>query len=1367
MTSGNGFPLSNIRYLRELKLLAERASRDELSGLLNRETATDYIRQCLSHMRQGDACALFIIDLDNFKQVNDALGHRSGDKVIRLAGRALSGCFRPTDIVGRLGGDEFFAFLSGRVDEDDAREKARAICESLQFSLGANPAIHVSASVGVRLDAAGCADFDELYKRADAALYAAKAQGRNRYFISAGENDGLPPALDEGLSLAPVQLRALLDNMEEGVALLDVGSEINVIYASPALYRMMGVDEAELPAPCELSVFSGTHPDDVDEYERRLRGGLACGKAVEYEHRFAWGCGWRWCRVRAVRTPASDGRTVMLALVRDISGARRREDRQQEEAELLRLALERGARVLWDVDVASREFRLFSGSRLFRSAGVKIKNFPEGLIDKGWVHPRSAARFREFGEALLGGRPAGGGAFVLRHKMSRKYAWFSLYYRVLPDRERRSPRVVGVAEPLSGGMAGGFGGKDRLWEALLPNLFCYVRLNLSANRVDALWSEGRTFTEHLRGVSCDELLLWERKRLFLKEDREAFLHDFGRRSLLDAFERGEEWVYREYRRVDAGGMVRWLSYAARLTRDPFTGDVLAFGFLQDAERRREREASLADSSRDMADCGVYSADMAARLAENLLESGASSRQMLAVVRVFDVDGPDGRRRRNFVAMAFSLLLGSDCVIGRRGEDSFTVFRADAPQKNETRQRVEETFAFARLAVAEPGRTPPRFVAAVVCADLGGADYDALVAREEKLCDAWSDAPSDVVAFLDSPFPSEFPVELPALPAPSPEPAADAGERADAMVAAPLPSSPNPLSEEEKDVALACLDALLMEDSLDVAMAAVLRHVGAHYDADRVYTLAVDEDGRVVRATHEWVAEGRRSLVNRVSGMSLDRLPLLRRCLRENAPLLLRRKRSGNDESGCWSFAAFPLAPAGGGPDGLLCVENPRRPMRVDAFSAMLLPHVERALRRFGASGPDGRAAQLDSLTGLQNLRAYMDKACRLTSDVYSSLGAFILDIPHLAAAEEGACNPRLLLYLAETLRAVFGKELLFRTRSDEFVALCPNCSQEVFFARVLRAQSMLQRRYPGQLRFGYTWAEGLFSGDRLVKEARTVMLCGQLETSAAGEAQPALGVRGPGMTGSGGLERFTMFLQPKVDLRDGSLVGAEALVRGLDGAGTPIPPARFIEAMEKTGAIRELDLYMFNMALAAMDDWRRKGWKIVPLSVNFSRATLFSASAPGSVLALFSRYPLLSPGLVEIEVSENAGDVQDKTLERAMAGFRPFGVRFGLDDFGTRYANLSVFANVAFDTVKLDRSLIRGLAHNPVGRALVGDLVRLCDARGMSCVAEGVENLAQAQALLAEGCVLAQGFYYGRPMSVTDFERKYLNPERKPEGEAS
>ena len=106
--------------------LQERASKDALSGLLNRQTAESYISARLKEMTAEQTCALFIIDLDHFKQVNDTLGHQAGDWAIRQSAKTLSGLFRARDIIGRLGGDEFIVFLSGQITEKLVRKKGAA-----------------------------------------------------------------------------------------------------------------------------------------------------------------------------------------------------------------------------------------------------------------------------------------------------------------------------------------------------------------------------------------------------------------------------------------------------------------------------------------------------------------------------------------------------------------------------------------------------------------------------------------------------------------------------------------------------------------------------------------------------------------------------------------------------------------------------------------------------------------------------------------------------------------------------------------------------------------------------------------------------------------------------------------------------------------------------------------------------------------------------------------------------------------------------------------------------------------------------------------------------------------------------------------
>lgn len=158
----------------EVERLREQAAKDALSGLLNRDTVERCIKRRLAEMEPEDSCALFIVDLDDFKRVNDTLGHRAGDQAIRQSGKYLSQLFRASDIVGRLGGDEFMVFLSGNVTERLVRKKGREICQTLQFAVGDSPLVNLSASAGGYLSTGKGQHFEGMYQLADLALYKAK-----------------------------------------------------------------------------------------------------------------------------------------------------------------------------------------------------------------------------------------------------------------------------------------------------------------------------------------------------------------------------------------------------------------------------------------------------------------------------------------------------------------------------------------------------------------------------------------------------------------------------------------------------------------------------------------------------------------------------------------------------------------------------------------------------------------------------------------------------------------------------------------------------------------------------------------------------------------------------------------------------------------------------------------------------------------------------------------------------------------------------------------------------------------------------------------------------------------------------------------
>lgn len=168
----------------ELERLSHAARQDSMTGLLNRGAAQERIGRLLSLAPLGESFAFFLLDLDNFKQVNDLLGHEQGDEVLIRSARLLRDSFRTSDVVARIGGDEFIAFLPLSGGIGPAHAKAAALVETMQFVVNG---VMLSASVGVAVAQAGRADFGSLYRQADQALYQAKRKGKNRFAVL-GEN---------------------------------------------------------------------------------------------------------------------------------------------------------------------------------------------------------------------------------------------------------------------------------------------------------------------------------------------------------------------------------------------------------------------------------------------------------------------------------------------------------------------------------------------------------------------------------------------------------------------------------------------------------------------------------------------------------------------------------------------------------------------------------------------------------------------------------------------------------------------------------------------------------------------------------------------------------------------------------------------------------------------------------------------------------------------------------------------------------------------------------------------------------------------------------------------------------------------------
>ena len=170
--------------VRHWQQLQKRATTDMLTGLRNRSSVLDSIAACLEANGGGEQHALLFIDLDGFKQINDRWGHSLGDKILVKTSNRLKKVFSGSDIVGRIGGDEFLVFLRYAPSRQSVEEQARAALEPLHYrQTECDADIHVTCSIGAAFCSGGDITVDRLCERADKAMYQAKALGRNRLFF--------------------------------------------------------------------------------------------------------------------------------------------------------------------------------------------------------------------------------------------------------------------------------------------------------------------------------------------------------------------------------------------------------------------------------------------------------------------------------------------------------------------------------------------------------------------------------------------------------------------------------------------------------------------------------------------------------------------------------------------------------------------------------------------------------------------------------------------------------------------------------------------------------------------------------------------------------------------------------------------------------------------------------------------------------------------------------------------------------------------------------------------------------------------------------------------------------------------------------
>jgi PAS domain S-box-containing protein len=226
--------------------------------------------------------------------------------------------------------------------------------------------------------------------------------------------------------------------------------------------------------------------------------------------------------------------------------------------------------------------------------------------------------------------------------------------------------------------------------------------------------------------------------------------------------------------------------------------------------------------------------------------------------------------------------------------------------------------------------------------------------------------------------------------------------------------------------------------------------------------------------------------------------------------------------------------------------------------------------------------------------------------------------------------------------------------------------------------------------------------------------------------------------------RIGLHYQPVVDLSSGAMVAVEALSRWYDEELGNVPPDEFIPLAERTGLIVDLGRQVLQGTCRRAVTWSEGHGEPFVMSVNVSPVQMREPSFVDDVRAALADSGL-SPDRLTLEVTETAMVTDVEAAAATLHRLRDLGVRFALDDFGTGHSSLTLLRSLPLNTVKIDRSLIRRVAVDAPDAVLVQLVIDAAHTLGLQVCAEGVEEVDQAQQLVAMGCENGQGWLFGRP----------------------
>lgn len=839
----------------------------------------------------------------------------------------------------------------------------------------------------------------------------------------------------------------------------------------------------------------------------------------------------------------------------------------------------------------------------------------------------------------------------------------------------------------------------------------------------------------------------------------------------EALQQGKSHIYAEMRNQQTDGRYHWLKIEGRTVTDEAGRPLRVIGRMKNIDERKAREGELLIGAGKDPLTGLYNRQTI--ITKLRKELGRLSQEQQGWLLLVDIDNFEQINNTNghLVGDAVICLVADELqelfntgLIGRVSGDAYAVFVKDLSGE-EIAERLEKL----NRTVGDVYRGSEQLE---VSCSIGAAKCTG--PREMKLFFAWADY---ALYQIKTNGKKGYVIEtaeadkMPDMGYLNIEDAKD-GKRAESSI------------RTADDLIVFSLELLGNISDTESGLKMVSDRICRFFGIDHIVYISLEEDGSSEKRFH-WSRAEKRAKDDHVLYGTEDHFKRIREYFKNNDILVLRREMIEIMPERLTGSALLLRQEKGSGNGCLIFVdESQDRDWKEEIPALKRLADVyfnclqlsfekEKALQEMEIR------VHTDQLTGLlryrrfimksqQYLRERMDKNCYF---IYSDFENFQY-VNELYGYQEG---DKILKRFADALLKLPGGIRFCRITSDHFVGLLESESEEKMREDYLSFTKgfcdTINREYDQN---NLVLVSGLCHVDDhkevvsayidRANSARkygknttdTVVIVFNEEIKKKNEVEKVIIASMNSALENG---EFHAWLQPKVSVTTGKIVGAEALVRWIHSDGTMVYPDEFIPVFEKNGFITKIDFEVLSQIVDYLRNAMDMGEEVVPISVNFSRRHNEDPEFVDNLLTKI-REKEIPPKYIEAEITESIFMLDLSALTNNLRKLKDAGIAISIDDFGSSYSSLNVLAKVDADIIKLDKKFLEYSEEDVKAPIFVKNLVTLMKNMGYKVVSEGVETESQLTFLKNTDCDVVQGYYYARPMPIPEF-RKFLREFNK------